>query len=268
MHTLVRYSEIALKSRNVRIRFEKLLVDDIKNAMRYYGIEGRIKKIDGRLVIESGRNDFLKEVGGIVSFSPVTICDSDIDSIRNEAMKYAEKINENESFALRVRRVGTHNFSSMDIAKIVGDDIRMARNARVDLNNPSKEIFIEIRQNKTFIFDKIYHGMGGLPYKSQGNVMCIVNGIDDMRAAWLMVRRGCRIIFVKGDGMDEPEEMAKKMMKWREYEFSERDEAWKKASGIVVGNKNFRKMEMPVFYPLIAEKYIPENIFKYGTNGI
>ncbi len=265
MLTLVRYSEIALKSRNVRLKFEKLLIEDIKKAMKYYGIEGSIKKIDGRIVVESERNEFLEEIGGVVSFSPAIMCNSNIDEIRESAMKYGKRLKQGETFALRVRRSGKHDFSSMDIARIVGDDIRIARNAKVNLDEPSKEIFIEIRQNKTFIFDEVRKGMGGLPYKSQGNVMCIVDGMNDMKAAWLMVRRGCRIIFVRGKERNV-EEMAEKMMKWRDYEIAEREEAEKKAKAIVMADNKFMKLSMPLFYPLIAEEYIPENIFKHTLN--
>jgi len=192
---LIRYSEIGLKSNRVRKQFENFLLNDIKNALKYYGIEGHIRKIDGRIVVEGEKfmEEILKEIGGIKSFSPVILSSVNLDEIKEKVLKISSFIKENESFALRVRKVGKHDYSSRDVAVIVGDAVRIKRKANVDLTAPKHEIFIEIREKNTFIFREIIYGIAGLPYGSQGKVIAFINDEPDLKAAWLMMRRGCHL---------------------------------------------------------------------------
>lgn len=263
MQFMIRYSEIGLKSVRVRKQFENFLIRDIKNAMKFYGIDATIKKIDGRIIIEAKKyaEEILKEIGGIYSFSIVTIIGINLNEIREKVLEYSSYIKKGETFALRVRKIGKHEYSSMDVAKIVGDDIRKKRDAKVDLENPDKEIFIEIREKNTFIYNKIIKGIGGLPYESQGKVISFIENENDLKAAWLMVRRGCRVDFA----LSKPfEKEIKKMMKWRYYkifyckniEEAERIAIENGAKAIVVGKNGFIKLSIPVFYPLLIEEVI------------
>ena len=258
---LIRYSEIGLKSKRVRNEMEALLIQDIKNAAKFYGIDITIKKIDGRIIIEGEKfiENFLKEIGGIKSFSPVILTGVDLNEIKEKVLDYSSFVKENESFALRVRKTGKHEYSSREVAVVVGDAVRIERNAKVDLDNPKHEIFIEIRERHAFIFNKIIEGIGGLPYGSQGKVLALIENENDLRAAWLMVRRGCHVDFAGNF-----EEEIKKMMKWRRHDifnYKTIEEAEKIAirngnKAIVVGNENFVKLSIPVFYPLLASDYI------------
>ena len=38
--------------------------------------------------------------------------------------------------------------------------------------------------------------MGGMPYKSQGNVLCLADNINSILASWYLVRRGCNVIIL------------------------------------------------------------------------
>jgi len=261
---LIRYSEIGLKSRYVRKKFEEMLISDMRKAFRYYGIKHRVRKTWGRIFVEVDNfekaTEPLKNVFGIVSFSPVIETEADIESIEKVATEYAS-IRNGETFAIRARRTGSHNFTSQDVAVKVGKAVENATHARVDLTNPDREIFIEVRDNKAFIFSEKIKGARGMPYGSQGKIVGIVENEDDMLASWLMMRRGCIVDFACNAEMAE--EVEKRMM-WRDtdiniiegekYEFAENLATKIGAKAIVVGNEEFKKMHLPVFYPLLGFK--------------
>lgn len=196
---IARYGEIGLKSPRVRSRFERQLKSNIKTAF-----DCKIKINQGRIFIYP--KNFpeamikLKRIFGIVSFSPAIPTKTNHKDIENDLNKYTEKlmeknlINSNTKFAVRCRRVGEHEFSSQEIAGFSGSVIIKKTDAPVDLSNPDIEIFIEVRDDKTYIFHEKIKGPGGLPLGSQGRLVALVSsGIDSPVAAYLMMKRGCAI---------------------------------------------------------------------------
>jgi len=99
--------------------------------------------------------------------------------------------------------VGTHPFSSQDVARHIGQDIVNATHARVDLNTPDFELFIEIRGKNSFVFTEKIKGVGGLPLGTQGRILILVTQPSSVLAAWYLMRRGCNCVFVTVNGTDE-----------------------------------------------------------------
>jgi len=66
------------------------------------------------------------------------------------------KIGPNETFAVRTVRRGSHNYTSIDVNVIVGDYVRKATNASVNLSYPDKVVAVEIFQDEATI--SIYPG--------------------------------------------------------------------------------------------------------------
>src|SRR5207244_1030342 len=62
------------------------------------------------------------------------------------------------------------------------------------------EIHIEVRQNRAFVFREIWPGPGGLPLGSQGRGLAVVKNRDGMVAAWMGMKRGCRIAVATAPG--------------------------------------------------------------------
>ncbi|MDD3985390.1 MAG: tRNA 4-thiouridine(8) synthase ThiI, partial [Methanobacterium sp.] len=70
-------------------------------------------------------------------------------------------------------------------------------NEPVDLSNPAFKLFIEVRDDKTYIFHEKIKGAGGLPIGTQGRMVALVSGgIDSPVATYLMMKRGCDITMV------------------------------------------------------------------------
>jgi thiamine biosynthesis protein ThiI len=195
---IVRYGELALKSERVRRSFERCLIDNIKLALR--GLDYKLARERGRIFINTNKVDAavkrLTRVPGIVSVSPAVKVDATMDAIRSAAVKEAKKtLKSGKTFAIRTRRVGKHTFSSQDVNIDVGSAVLNAiPGTRVDLSAPDQEISIEIRDRNAYVFTTTMAGVGGLPAGSQGNAVALLSGgIDSPVAAYLMMKRGCRV---------------------------------------------------------------------------
>ena len=206
---LVRYGEIALKGKEVRKRFEDVLVSNIKSAFNSFNLACKIEKQRGRIFIHTTKinegTKILKKIFGIISVSPAFKTTSDIKSISKLSLDICKQnIDKNKSFAIRTTRTGEHGFSSQDVSIKIGADIVKELGAKVDLTKPDFELFIEIRNERGFIFTEKISCAGGMPQGSQGNILSIIDSNSSILAAWYLLKRGCRITFLINDESIEP----------------------------------------------------------------
>ena len=225
---IARYGELGIKSPRVRKRFEKKLVSNIKSSF-----ECEIKVNQGRVFIKPTNYDEainkLRNVFGIVSFSPAISTITDFDKIAKDIKIYVEKleseglISSKTPFAIRSRRVGEHDFTSQQLGAFAGSVVVKKIGAPVDLTNPQLEIYVEVRQDETYIYHQKIAGPGGLPVGTQGKLVVLLSGgIDSPVAAYMMMKRGCQITALHFD--NEPfteskslEKVQKIVKKLREY---------------------------------------------------
>ncbi|MFB3763619.1 MAG: tRNA uracil 4-sulfurtransferase ThiI [Methanotrichaceae archaeon] len=195
---LLRYSEIALKSLPVRRRWEDVLISNIQKALP----KCKVRKSWGRIWLEGPVDpERLKKVFGIVSFSECERCSlQDLDSyIMDFCARSA--LSEAKTFALRLRRVGDHPFTSQEKTVELADKIleRFA-NLKVNLDDPDVTIHVEIRDWNCYLYRDVIKGAGGLPLGVEGKLVALFSGgIDSPVAAWMMMKRGCKIIPVYAD---------------------------------------------------------------------
>lgn len=196
---IVRYGEIGVKSPVVRKRFEKKLISNIKTL-----INGQITINQGRIFLypenENSALESLKKIFGIVSFSPTQSTETNFETVKSTVQDYIRnlvdkgKFNPEKSFAVKCRRVGTHEFSSREMAGFCGAAVIEITKAPVDLSNPEFTLYIEVRDDKTYIFHEKIQGPGGLPIGTQGRMIALVSGgIDSPVATYMMMKRGCDI---------------------------------------------------------------------------
>ena len=198
---IIRYGEIALKGRETRRRFENALVSNINNAFSKEKLSSKIIKEWGRIYVYTAQinecMNILRKIFGITSISPALQAKSDIESISKLAVDISKKeIIKEMSFAIRATRTGKHAFTSQDVAIKIGNEIVKATRASVNLKNPDFELFIEIRNDKAFLFIKKIRCVGGMPFGTQGSILAFINKLDSILAAWYLMRRGCKIVFV------------------------------------------------------------------------
>lgn len=203
---VVRYGEIGLKSTKVRSRFEKKLVRNIKASF-----DCEIDRNQGRIyVFPSNFDEALEKLArifGIVSYSPAISTYGNFDDIENTLGSYVDELVEENvissktSFAIKCRRVGSHDFTSQEMAAFCGSVVVKKVGCPVDLTNPDLTIFVEIRDDDAFIYHEKIQGPGGLPLGTQGKVISLVSsGIDSPVATYLMMKRGCEVIALHFDG--------------------------------------------------------------------
>ena len=215
---IVRYGEIFLKSEPVRKMFEKRLLDDIRHRLK--GTDFRIKRKRHRIYVVTEEPEkaaaLLTKVFGIVSVSPAVEISADMDEIVKTSVALAKTtIKPNETFAVRAERTGNHEFSSKDVEERAGEAILNSIDTTVNLSSPDKTIFIEVRDNEAFLFDRKTRGPGGLPSGTQGKLISLLSaGIDSPVATWMMMKRGCSIIALHAGNEKEMEPVLKKL---REY---------------------------------------------------
>lgn len=200
---IVRYGEIALKSHNVRDRYEKILMSNITSMLDATGASyDNVSRDRGRIYIHTADTAAVRaaaRVFGVVSVSPAISCEPALESVSTVAADVGQDIiAKGQSFGIRPRRAGNHDFSSRDVGIACGDAVWQRieeRNPRVDLTNPDVEIFVEVRQNRAFVYTDVVRGVAGLPLGTQGKMVALVSGgIDSPVAAWLMMKRGCEVI--------------------------------------------------------------------------
>jgi len=201
---IIRYSEIALKQKETRKRFENVLVSNIKNALNHHNITSKIKKEWGRIYIYTDKiNDcipILQTVFGINSVSPAITTKSLKEQIAEVALELANHyLTKNQSFAVKTTRTGNHSFTSQEMSAYIGGEVQKKINSPVNLSHPDFQIFIEIRKETAYVFTQIYRGVGGLPMGTQGLVAALVHNANDILAAWYLLKRGCNVLFIISD---------------------------------------------------------------------
>ncbi len=189
--------EIPLKSHRTRPRFFRALEKALKDALGRRGITKFSVWRDGaRVFLKAPRNarDAVAKVFGIGRVcEAIELSFSGLDDL---ARKVAESVREDvrgRRFAVRVKRTGTHNFTSLDVARKVGE-LLLPHSAGVNLENPDVVVRVEVRGKAAYVIRDCVEGPGGLPPGTEGRVLALFSGgFDSPVAAWFAARRGAEV---------------------------------------------------------------------------
>ena len=211
---VIRYSEIHLKGGN-RNYFEKALLKNIKLALenidcitsrfnsRYFVSD--YKPADENLIIEK-----LQTVFGIHSISKALQIKSDKTILFNFFENY--KLDAKTFKVDTTRADKSFPMSSMEISREVGGIILDNNpNLSVDLHNPEKVVYIDIRENGfTYIFDDHIKCLGGMPVGTAGKGLVLLSGgIDSPVAGFKVAKRGMNIMGIHFHSYPYTSEQAK-----------------------------------------------------------
>jgi thiamine biosynthesis protein ThiI len=199
---LIRYHEIALKKGN-RAYFTELLKRNILSAVKDLGAK-EIRSLPARLLLAFKKDvdqetviQRIRSVFGIANFSLVEKTATDIEALQARIL---EALNGTHFASFRIdtqRSDKTFPLNSPEINRRLGAAVKESSAARVDLTHPELTVFVEILPRDAFFgFNKV-PGAGGLPVGASGRVVSLISGgIDSPVAAYRMMQRGCRLIFV------------------------------------------------------------------------
>ena len=259
---LIRYSEIGLKSRPIRKRFELQLKENIMSMLAKDKIEALVTSDGSRLYASSDNIDgavrSIRRVFGVASLSVAETCGSDINEICEAAARYSvSRIRKGQSFAVRARREGQHAYTSMELGKEAGSAIYLANEGlKVNLTDPEVIFYIEVRNNRSYIFSGYVRAHAGLPLGSQGKVMAEVGDERSLLSAWLMMKRGCRAIVHGNYGMNVLEAFDPSL---KVVDDNERERYRRDVLGVVMGTPldglddvNVLRYDVPVYFPTIG----------------
>ena len=199
---LIRYHEIALKKGN-RGYFTEMLKRNILASVNDLGAK-EIRSLHARLLL-TFRNEIAPEiivnrissVFGIANFSLVRRTERDIEDLRSQILT---RLNGSHFTSFRVdtqRGDKTFPINSVEINRQLGAAVKEMSGARVDLINPEFTVFVEVLPKDAFFgFNKL-PGPGGLPVGASGRLVSLISGgFDSPVAAYRMMQRGCRVIFI------------------------------------------------------------------------
>lgn len=164
---LIRYAEIGKEPRPEKSKLRR----DIEEMLRAALPSAAIRTDTGRLFLETevDATEIIANIHGISSFSPCISCLLEDLEPRVVALAGAA-LRGKRTFAVKVKRVGEHTFSSRGKAAELGSAICGAiPGLSVDLGAPDQTIHVEIRGSDCYLFDTILPGVdaqrgeGGAP---------------------------------------------------------------------------------------------------------
>jgi tRNA uracil 4-sulfurtransferase len=199
---IVHYHEISLKRGN-RPLFLRHLVRNLERATRDLGPVS-VHQRPGRILLDLEGNEQpdavaarVSRVCGVASAALASRVPSSVEAMKTAVGALVEG-RPFASFRISARRAfKTYPLTSVELNRELGAFVVQRTGARVDLTSPELEIHVEVLPAETFVYAGRVAGPGGLPVGTAGIVAALLSGgIDSPVAAWRMMKRGCRVVFV------------------------------------------------------------------------
>jgi tRNA uracil 4-sulfurtransferase len=202
---VVHYHEISLKRGN-RPLFLRHLAGNLARATADLGAL-RVQQLTGRILLDldgheqpEAVRDRAARVCGVASVALAWRVSSTLEAMQAAVGRLIEG-RRFRSFRISARRAfKTYPMTSVELNRHLGAFVlERVRDAgvKVDLGDPELEIHVEVLPAETFVYSDPVPGPGGLPVGASGTVAALLSGgIDSPVAAWRMMKRGCRVVFV------------------------------------------------------------------------
>lgn len=199
------FPEIMMKSKPVRKRFSKMLQGNIRNVLRNYDEEVKVilewDKIIVRTDNESAENKaqlikMLSSTPGIAHFLEVKESEfADLHDAYEQTRAHVADNLTGKTFCVRVKRVGHHDFTSIEAERYIGGGLNQHTEALgVKLKGPDVTVKLEINNTTLFFIDKRHEGLGGFPLGTQESVLSLISGgFDSGVSSYQFIKRGSRV---------------------------------------------------------------------------
>ena len=193
------YSEVALKGNN-RPEFVRTLRRGINRALG--GLEHSVTYSEGRFIVEAGAEEpevasRLSKVFGLTWFAPVKVVPAEYHQILDVVLA-SSAVADARTFRITVRRIDkTFQIHSQELGARLGAEVVKATGKTVDLSYPDLSVHVDIINGKALVYSAKSKGPGGLPLGTAGRAMHLFSGgIDSPVAAWLLMKRGTRPVYL------------------------------------------------------------------------
>jgi tRNA uracil 4-sulfurtransferase len=192
------YSEVALKGNN-RPEFVRALRRSFNRVLA--GVAHTVTYSQGRFIIDAEAEerevaDRLSRVFGIAWFAPVKVVPPEYSKILESVLGSAAS--DGRSFRIVVRRTDKEfPLRSQELAVKLGAEVVKATGKEVDLSHPDLSVHVDVVKGGALVYSDRSSGPGGLPLGTAGRVMHLFSGgIDSPVAAWLLMKRGTRPVYL------------------------------------------------------------------------
>jgi thiamine biosynthesis protein ThiI len=185
--------------------FERMLAERVKKLLRRYE-NVDVKRSDGLLFVRAdrahAREAITAEIGkvfGVSSISPAVETPSDLDAIGAAAAAILRERAERDgigTYKIEAKRADkSFPVKSPEIASRVGAlALKACGDLRVDVHKPDCRLFVDVRREKSYLYEEKLAGFGGLPLGTNGKGLSLLSGgIDSPVATFMMARRGMRV---------------------------------------------------------------------------
>lgn len=199
---VIHYAEVGLKGKN-RVFFEKKLARNIKLSLRGTGY-AEVQRLHDRIVVHLKQGTDIAEIEkrlrrvmGIAHFELVHRAPKNIRAIKDIALQLTTGMSF-ETLKVETKRSDkTFPLTSPEVSAEVGGHLIQQTGKRADMHTPDLRLWINISHNDVYIYTDKLQGIGGLPVGVSGKVLVMLSGgIDSPVAAWQMIKRGAKAVFI------------------------------------------------------------------------
>ena len=205
MHFIVKvFPEIIIKSPPVRKRFIKQLRDNLRLLLANLGVAIDVQRDWEKIEIRCPEADtqvtrqvaeVLARTPGIANFALIHDYPlGDLESIFQNTLRHWRDQLAGKTFCVRAKRVGKHEFSSVQVEQYVGGGLLQHSPAKgVDLHKPDVIVPLEIKDQRLWVLTSKTQGLGGFPLGAQDPVLSLISGgFDSTVSTYLCIKRGLR----------------------------------------------------------------------------
>ncbi len=212
-YTIKLFAEITIKSKPVRQRLVRMLRDNLRTLLKPLDPAADIVRHWDHLSIHSQADaatqaqivDLLQRTPGISYFQRVhefplylpTADENaaptvDWDGIYQHTRQLYEPLLAGKTFRVSCRRHGQHNFISADVERYIGGGLHQhCATGGVKLKNFDIDVSVEIRDERFYVVEQDYAGLGGFPMASQDSVLSLISGgFDSTISTYFSMKRG------------------------------------------------------------------------------
>ncbi|MEZ5539136.1 MAG: tRNA uracil 4-sulfurtransferase ThiI [Pseudomonadales bacterium] len=212
-YTIKLFAEITIKSKPVRQRLVRMLRDNLRTLIKPLDADAHIERNWDHLSIVSHADhtvqaqiiDLLQRTPGISHFQCVheftlyvvqtdaeTAPTVDWDGIYQHTRQLYEPLLAGKTFRVSCRRLGNHDFVSADIERYIGGGLNQhCATGGVKLKHYDINVSVEIRDDRFYVVEQDYRGLGGFPMASQESVLSLISGgFDSTISTYFSMKRG------------------------------------------------------------------------------
>jgi thiamine biosynthesis protein ThiI len=193
------------KARNTRLRFQRRLAQNLRDALTSHGIPYRLETTWSRYYLETPTTAALEVLPRVFGIQSVSLVErrpwTELEDITRTGVEIFGEGVGGKAFAVRATRRGGREeipFDSTAVEVALGAALlRHAPGAKVNLREPEVTAHVELEPGWGHYFHDKVRGFGGLPVGVEGRALALVSGgFDSAVASWLMLKRGVQLDYL------------------------------------------------------------------------